>query len=243
LSERDGDSFDQNFDNFYNAAGRKPGTYVYSGSRWSLAVPDFVTDEGDFRTDGYGTITGYTGNDTLIVIPASIGGVPTLSIGARAFSDKKITMIIIPDGVTTIRKNAFSFNKLTSVTIPDSVESIDEFAFDSNLLTGIDIGKNVRTISEGAFPRNKLSSVTIADGVSRIERHAFFLNQLRSIILPSSVTFIGFEAFDGNPLSSITLGANLTMRSAFSESFCDFYDANGKQAGTYEYRDDAWCMR
>ncbi|MFW1378448.1 leucine-rich repeat protein, partial [Vibrio parahaemolyticus] len=44
------------------------------------------------------------------------------------------TDVIIPDSVTTIRRDAFRRSKLTSVTIPDSVTTIGASAFSHNNL-------------------------------------------------------------------------------------------------------------
>lgn len=43
--------------------------------------------EGEFKTDGKGTITFYAGTDRNVSIPAKIGGVPITTIGSEAFSE------------------------------------------------------------------------------------------------------------------------------------------------------------
>lgn len=101
------------------------------------------------------TITGYTGTGGVVIIPASIGGVPVTAIAQTAFFSlpQPITSVIIPNGVTSIGNSAFAFCwDLTSVAIPDSVTSIDDQAFSNcSALTRVMIpGATVLGIN--AFP-------------------------------------------------------------------------------------------
>ncbi len=76
------------------------------------------------------TLTGYTGNDTDIVIPASVDGYRVTAIADGAFEGSPAKSVIISDGVTSI--GWFAFNGCTalrSVTIPSSVTSIGYLAF------------------------------------------------------------------------------------------------------------------
>ena len=76
--------------------------------------------------NGNAIITGYTGEETKIVIPPKIDGYPVIRIGARAFKDNRhIDNIIIPNGVTSIGESAFEHCSLTTITIPNSVTSIE----------------------------------------------------------------------------------------------------------------------
>lgn len=82
------------------------------------------------------TITGYTGTGGVVIIPASIGGVPVTAIADSAFvfpnyqGIQSITSVTIPNSVTSIGNYAFAFcSGLTSVAIPDSVTSIGDSAF------------------------------------------------------------------------------------------------------------------
>jgi len=90
-----------------------------------------------------GTITGYTGTATTVVIPSQIQGQAVTKINPYAFSGKGIISVTIPNGVTSIEHSAFYENQLTSITIPDSVTYIQQMAFITNELTSITIGANV----------------------------------------------------------------------------------------------------
>jgi fibronectin type 3 domain-containing protein len=72
-----------------------------------------------FNNDGtYATITGYSGSDGVVTIPASLGGFTTSAIGDSAFSNHpEMTSVIIPSGVNAIGNSAFAgCTSLTSIT-------------------------------------------------------------------------------------------------------------------------------
>jgi hypothetical protein len=64
-------------------------------------------------------------------------------IGARAYSNMRLSAITIPEGARYIGDGAFLSNSLTSIVIPPSVRSIGSQAFIGNALTSITIGENV----------------------------------------------------------------------------------------------------
>lgn len=78
------------------------------------------------------TITGYTGEQTALVIPATIDGYRVVAIGDSAFKGMHLKSVIVSDGVESIGWFAFEgCAYLTSVTLPKSVISIGHGAFGS----------------------------------------------------------------------------------------------------------------
>jgi hypothetical protein len=167
------------------------------------------------------TLTGYSGKKE-VVIPATNKGISVTEIGNKAFYKKKLTSVIIPDGITAIGDNAFYGNRLTSVVIPDSVITIGVSAFSNNFdkkgyptyggnsLTSTNIPDGVTFIGRSAFAGNRLTSITIPDGVTSIERSVFFGNPLTSVVIPNSVTTIERTAFFGNRLTSVVIPNSVT---------------------------------
>ncbi|MCL2801096.1 MAG: leucine-rich repeat domain-containing protein, partial [Treponema sp.] len=160
-------------------------------------------------------ITGYTGNKTEVNIPLRIRNLPVTEIGSRAFFNKSLTSVIIPNGITTIMDGAFRRNQLTSIIIPNSITSIGEWAFSNNSLTSVVIPNSVTSIGEWAFADNRLTSVTIGNGVRTIGDSAFRNNQLTSVTIPNGVTRIANSAFCTNRLTSVVIPNTVTYLSGF----------------------------
>ena len=126
-----------------------------------------------------------------------------------------LTLIIIPDSVTSIECGAFSgCSNLTSIEIPNSVTSIEVDTFNDCLsLTSITIPNSVTSIECGAFSGcSNLTSIEIPNSVTSIEDDTFNgCSRLTSIKIPNSVTSIGEYAFYGcSSLASITIPDSVT---------------------------------
>ena len=71
---------------------------------------------------GYATITGYTGTDTEIVTPTTLGGYPVIEIGDAAFYDKPVSTIIVSEGIVSIGDDAFGNCKnLSTIAFPSTM--------------------------------------------------------------------------------------------------------------------------
>jgi len=76
------------------------------------------------NTDGTVTITKYTGEDTVVIIPETIDGKTVTVIGAYCFdSQSAITSIEIPETVVTVEEQAFYYcSALTTLHLPAGVK-------------------------------------------------------------------------------------------------------------------------
>lgn len=133
----------------------------------AIAFSQQADPESDFRAQpvngGNGVrIVGYVGSKWDVKIPSHINGLPVTHIGGKAFYEKNLISITIPDTVTHIEDGeyrddwlsigmndgepyitgAFVGNELTSIVIPDNVY-VGNYAFRENPLTSITIGENV----------------------------------------------------------------------------------------------------
>ena len=96
----------------------------------STAEEYFETEENPDLA-GTVTITGYTGTDESVVIPAEIGGKTVTAIGDYAFLEhKEMKEVTFPDSLATIGESAFAGSGITKVTIPEGVKEIKEYAFE-----------------------------------------------------------------------------------------------------------------
>lgn len=162
-------------------------------------------------------ITAYTGNSSLKVrIPDTIENEPVVGI-ERAFYEKGVMEVFIPDTVTHIGERAFEFCEITRVTIPESVTYIGDWAFSScKGLTRVSIPSGVIEIADNAFCECK-SLVEISvdadnpnyssiDGVlfNKDKTTLFIYPMSKSLVytVPESVTDIKSCAFDAYNIPS-----------------------------------------
>lgn len=167
-------------------------------------------EELESRVPRYKTVDGilYSADmKTLILCPAG-----------------KTGTVVIPDGVTRIRKHAFSRSKISKVIFPDSMVSLQNEAFyGCAYLTEIDFGHGIEHIGgngnqhvfSGCFMKRlvfppqvkeiginaffscgELKEVIFNEGLETIQRGAFRgCPRLTEIHLPTSIKKVGPEAF------------------------------------------------
>jgi len=152
-----------------------------------------------------------------VTIPSTVK-----AIGARAFAERGIKKLILPEGLLYIRAGTFDSNELTSVTLPSTITEIGGQAFAKNQLTSIDFPAGVKVIGDYAFANNKLTKVIIPAGVTEIGNAAFANNQLTELTIPENVTSIGAGAFANNMISKLDFSGSSRLRSigylAFSKN-------------------------
>ena len=129
------------------------------------------------------------------------------------FADE-ISMIYVPEGVTTVGRRAFTNTaQLSRVVLPSTLESIGEYAFHMSGLTGITIPDSVTEIRDSAFSNcEELKEFTFPDSVTKINDFMFWnCHQLQAVHIPDSVTEIGEGAFGGcGQLKELTIPASVT---------------------------------
>ena len=165
------------------------------------------------------SITGYTGADAQITVPAVIEGLPVVWIGADAFYENMtVTSVTLPEGLWQIGPRAFSgCDNLETVNIPDTVGIISEEAFAfCDVLANITLPSGLQVINDGLFDCClKLTSISIPDGVLSIGNAAFANCRFASIEIPASVNSIGARAFRSNSaLTSIVIPDSVTYMGA-----------------------------
>ncbi len=189
--------------------------------------PYFITEaeaQGIWTTDGEGTITGYTGTDTEVIVPIIIGGENIIKIGDNVFKgNTSITSVIIPKGITSIGINAFwGCSSLVNVTIPEGVESIRGAAFAQSGLTSITLPNSVTYIGNSAFNAcRSLTSISIPGGVTSIEVNTFAVcNSLKEVTISEGVTSIKNYAFNDCDLIEITIPNSVTSIAEDTFAYC-----------------------
>ena len=143
--------------------------------------------------------------------------------GSIKGKNKKLTKIVIPEGVISIADSAFEhFEELTEVFIPDSVKYIGNSAFNACMkLSKINIPDGIVSIGKKAFSAcHSLTSVIIPNTITAIEDETFSAAGLTSIIIPDSVITIGKFAFWHSKLTSVTIPDSVTSIGERAFDFC-----------------------
>jgi BspA type Leucine rich repeat region (6 copies) len=211
----------------------------FGSSITNVAIPNSVTNLGDFALDDCASLTNITvdpsnpaysslggvlfdkAGATLIQFPAGLGGSYVItnsvtSIGADAFGHcTNLTSVTIPNSVTNIGESVFYVcTRLTSVTLPNSVINIADYAFyDCISLTNVTLPDSVTNLGESVFAEcTSLTNVIIPNSVTSIGDQTFaFCTSLLNVTIPNSVTSIGEYAFwNCTSLTSVTIGNSVT---------------------------------
>ena len=206
---------------------------ITKGEGWNSNVPStevtfLVVDYAKglvFTLTDNGTeysVTGYTGNSTIVKIPSVYNGLLVTSIGEKAFYNcTSLTSVEIPESISSIGSSAFYGCTLLEEIMFNAINCAD-FNSGSNVFysagqsgKGIDVtfGENVKHIpaylfyssgwSSYHFP--KLASVTIGNNVTSIGDNAFYYSSsLRKVNFLGTIdqwVEIEFASSTANPLN------------------------------------------
>ena len=173
-------------------------------------VPDGLTYSiGD---DGTVMITGYTGNETDLTIPASIEGLPVTTIGSWAFNaTSNAVNITLPDTLTTIEAFAFfDATNLENIVLPDSLETIESWAFYRSHLRSLLLPENVSEIGNWACSgMPNLTAITVA------EDNPYFCAVDGILHDKAEKTLIAYPAGKKDPVYSVINDVTVISQGAF----------------------------
>ena len=95
-------------------------------------------------------------------------------IGAYALGGCGFTSIHIPAGMTVIEPHTFSCSKLTSVVIPSNIRTIRESAFIySHNLSEVTFSEGLVRIEENAFVDCKIDEIVLPKSAKQVSKRAF----------------------------------------------------------------------
>lgn len=153
--------------------------------------------------------------DTDIVVPDSFDGfdgVKVVGIGERAFFNRIMKSLTLPDTITSIGKNAFNSADIAdTLIIPNSVTSIGEEAF-KNYWGEAVVLPPLEAIGGRMFMDANVKKVTLSEGTKVLTNLAFYdCMSLTDLDLPNSIEEISENSLTilSSKLSSITLPDNL----------------------------------
>lgn len=149
-----------------------------------------VNPASDFAyaaADGEVTITDYIGTSEHVLIPDTIDGLPVTALGHRAFYEKTVTTVVVPDSVTEIGAACFSGdNYLVSLKLPDGLKRLPPASLESCMrLYDFDLPQSLEKIYSSVFEFNYyLTHLTLPSSLTEIEQLNFIgLYGLQSLTL------------------------------------------------------------
>lgn len=89
------------------------------------------SEESNFLWDvqeGEAVITGYTGAETVLVIPETLGGMPVTTIAEKAFAGCKAETVVLPRTLKIVADGAFLDSTLVTLYFFDNIETIGDAA-------------------------------------------------------------------------------------------------------------------
>lgn len=191
-------------------------SYAETAKSISLRTASMAEENGYkyYISGGNAVIDSYTGEETEVNIPETLGGLSVTEIGYAAFSGNvKITSVKIPESIKRINHDAFNgCSSLALVDIPESVISIQDGAFSGcSSLKSITIPDSISRIEDNTFSGcTKLSDINL-NNIDYIGKNSF--SQCISLIdfsIPETVTAIGNMAFAESGLESIEVPDTVT---------------------------------
>lgn len=133
------------------------------------------------------TITEYIGESEHVLIPDTIDGLPVTALADKAFYEKHVTTVVVPDSVTEIGELCFSGdNYLVSLTLPEELAELPYGALESCFrLMDFDLPQGLKKISGSALQYNYyLTHLTLPSSLTEIEQLNFIgLHGLQSLTL------------------------------------------------------------
>lgn len=133
------------------------------------------------------TITDYIGTSEHVLIPDTIDGLPVTALGHRAFYEKTVTTVVVPDSVTEIGAACFSGdNYLVSLKLPDGLKRLPPASLESCMrLYDFDLPQRLEKIYSSVFEFNYyLTHLTLPSSLTEIEQLNFIgLYGLQSLTL------------------------------------------------------------
>lgn len=172
------------------------------------------------------TITEYIGTSEHVLIPDTIDGLPVTALADKAFYEKHVTTVVVPDSVTEIGDLCFSGdNYLVSLKLPDGLAELPYGALESCFrLIDFDLPQGLKKISASALQFNQyLTHLDLPGGLREIEpmnfiglfglesltltdeNEAFVLDETNGLLMTADGTRLLRCFFDIVPQTEITL--------------------------------------
>lgn len=137
-------------------------------------------------------ITDLPSDNTVVIIPDEVDGVPVTVIGSGAFHyQRDLKCVVFGKNIQTVEEEAFcQCSELQKVVMNDKLKTISDSAFSTcSKLNDITVGSNIEYIGESAFFQcSSLNEFKLPDTVKHIGRAAFQKTKVKELVIPEGVT-------------------------------------------------------
>lgn len=230
--------------NEINKVGMYQLEILYKGFTLTIQI-EVISSSKDFnyeKVNGGYTITGYNGNDEIVVIPSTYNNLPIVEIGKQAFfKNNTIIKVVLPNTIKTVREAAFyQMSNLQSVVVPESVNLIEKYGLSSAKLVYLE-AKEVNTSWVQDWCDTLHTSVQLGVDIDTIVKDGDFEYFIKngkvvlsnyygnesSITTPSSyqnndVEIIGAACFRGNTnIKSLTISEKVVTLEKYALAECE----------------------
>jgi len=154
------------------------------------------TDNGD----GTCTITGYTGNETNVVVPSVINGLRVTSLGYESIAKKEnMLTLTIPEGVTSLASfSCYGNPQLKEIKLPSTATELGYCTFaDCKSLTTINLPEKLTCIPVSLFSGcSSMTHLQLPESLTEISTEAFRnCVNLTRVYMPDNVSTIASDSF------------------------------------------------
>lgn len=210
------------------------------------APVDYLVPASDLEFDAAtGTILGYRGGHTRLILPQTIDGVQVQAIGSKAFFARRdIRRVQLPEGLVSLGESAFFGTDLEEIILPGTLERIDEKALSSASLPALELPGGVKEIGREAFSFNRLAHLVLPEGLESLPEKVFSNNaSLEDIVFPESLKSIGKEAFAGCSALNYMVFSGKSLPSIAQDAFLGCDKVADVDISQYGSRQDAQTAR
>lgn len=135
------------------------------------------------------------------------------SIAANTFYNKKVTRVVINEGLISIGELAFFNSSVQEIVFPTTLETLEEdiFYYCENLKI-VDLSQTKLTVlPASSFCLSGIEEITLPSTLKEIGTQAFLgTSKLKKVNVPANVKQIGKEAFRESGIVTITLPNSIT---------------------------------
>ncbi|MCD8342704.1 MAG: InlB B-repeat-containing protein [Clostridiales bacterium] len=147
------------------------------------------TDECCFTWEAEGDgvrITGYSGTDSTISVPAELDGLPVRYIGAGAFAGAVCDTVILPNTVQTLESGAFQGCTLSALYLSDNLITFSDYSFQDC--------DNLKTVHLNAVEEPVYSGTYYDTFTDKFDRLLTLADSQKIVLFSGSSTRFGYDS-------------------------------------------------